>query len=151
MSQNFRIAAPSVLGEIIEGEAIVVDMRNGHYFSADGYGALIWDAIGRGYSGRQISEALLAAKGVALDDQVAQFVAALLAEGLIEPCDAALPAEPYQVDPGLLANAALPPRLVRHTDMEDLILLDPIHDVDDAGWPMRKTEPAAAAALPAFK
>jgi hypothetical protein len=151
MSQNFRIAAPSVLGEIIEGEAIVVDMRNGHYFSADGYGALIWDAIARGHSGEQISEALLAAKGVALDDLVAEFIAALLVEGLIEPCDAAPPAEAYQVDVALLANALLPPRLVRHTDMEDLILLDPIHDVDDAGWPTRKTEPAAVAQLAAFK
>jgi len=151
MSQNFRIAAPSVLGEIIEGEAIVVDMRNGHYFSADGYGALIWDAIGRGHSAGQISQALLAVQGLALDDQVAQFISALLAEGLIEPCDAALPAEPYQVDATLLANATLPPRLVRHTDMEDLILLDPIHDVDDAGWPMRKTEPAAAAQPAAFE
>jgi hypothetical protein len=149
MSQNFRIAAPAVLGDIIEGEAIVVDMRNGHYFSADGYGALIWDAIRRGHSGGQISQALRAAKGVALDDLVAEFIAALLAEGLIEPCDAALPAEPYQVDTALLANASLPPRLVRHTDMEDLILLDPIHDVDVVGWPARKTEPATAAQLPA--
>ena len=151
MSHTFRIAAPSVLGEIIEGEAIVVDMRNGHYFSADGYGALIWDAIGRGHSAGQISQALLAAKGLALDDQVAQFIAALLAEALIEPCDAALPAEPYQVDTALLANASLPPRLVRHTDMEDLILLDPIHDVDEAGWPTRKMEPVAAAQLSAFE
>lgn len=150
MSQSFRIAAPSVLGEIIEGEAIVVDMRNGHYFSADGYGALIWDAIVAGHSAEQISEALRAAKGLVLDDQVAQFIAILLAEGLIEPWDAPLPAEPYQVDTALIANASLPPSLVRHTDMEDLILLDPIHDVDDAGWPTRKPEPAAAH-LPTFQ
>jgi hypothetical protein len=88
---------------------------------------------------------------VVLDGLVEDFVVGLLAEGLIEPCNAALPAEPYQVDAALLANASLPPRLVRHTDMEDLILLDPIHDVDDAGWPTRKTEPAAAAQLPTFQ
>jgi hypothetical protein len=29
------------------------------------------------------------------------------------------------------------------TDMEDLLLLDPIHDVGDAGWPMPQTPPPA--------
>jgi hypothetical protein len=27
------------------------------------------------------------------------------------------------------------PALHKYTDMEDLLLLDPIHDVDDIGWP----------------
>ena len=30
------------------------------------------------------------------------------------------------------------PVLQKYTDMEDLLLLDPIHDVDEAGWPARK-------------
>ena len=28
-----------------------------------------------------------------------------------------------------------PPRLERYTDMKDYFLLDPIHEVDTAGWP----------------
>ena len=28
-----------------------------------------------------------------------------------------------------------PPRLERYTDMKDYFLLDPIHEVDSAGWP----------------
>jgi hypothetical protein len=27
------------------------------------------------------------------------------------------------------------PRLHKYSDMEDLLLLDPIHDVDETGWP----------------
>ena len=30
------------------------------------------------------------------------------------------------------------PVLSIYTDMQDLLLLDPIHDVDQAGWPTRK-------------
>jgi hypothetical protein len=30
---------------------------------------------------------------------------------------------------------AEPPRLERYTDMKDYFLLDPIHEVDTAGWP----------------
>jgi hypothetical protein len=30
--------------------------------------------------------------------------------------------------------------LERYTDMQELLLLDPIHDVDQTGWPRRKGE-----------
>jgi hypothetical protein len=30
------------------------------------------------------------------------------------------------------------PTLAKFTDMQDLLLLDPIHDVDKTGWPARK-------------
>jgi hypothetical protein len=30
------------------------------------------------------------------------------------------------------------PLLRKYTDMRDLLLLDPIHDVDEQGWPVRK-------------
>ena len=30
------------------------------------------------------------------------------------------------------------PRLTKYTDMRDLLVLDPIHDVDESGWPARR-------------
>jgi len=36
------------------------------------------------------------------------------------------------------------PVLNAYTDMEELLLLDPIHDVDQAGWPMPKAPDAPA-------
>jgi hypothetical protein len=30
------------------------------------------------------------------------------------------------------------PVLAVYTDMQDLLLLDPIHDVDEIGWPTRR-------------
>jgi hypothetical protein len=36
-----------------------------------------------------------------------------------------------------------PPRLEKHTDMQDLILIDPVHEVSAAGWPHR-AEPTEA-------
>ena len=35
------------------------------------------------------------------------------------------------------------PALQKYTDMEDLLLLDPIHEVDDTGWPNPKPDEAA--------
>jgi hypothetical protein len=32
------------------------------------------------------------------------------------------------------------PKLSKYTDMEDLLALDPIHEVDEMGWPNAKLE-----------
>ena len=36
-----------------------------------------------------------------------------------------------------------PPQLRKYMDMQDLLLLDPIHEVDEQGWPIAKDETAA--------
>jgi hypothetical protein len=36
-----------------------------------------------------------------------------------------------------VSRSFTPPVLSRYTDMQDLLLLDPIHDVDETGWPAR--------------
>ena len=45
----------------------------------------------------------------------------------IEPRDA--PGEASEKRP------YVPPQIERFTDMQELLLLDPIHEVDDTGWP----------------
>jgi hypothetical protein len=35
------------------------------------------------------------------------------------------------------------PELSIYEDMQDLLQLDPIHDVDETGWPARKLEDAS--------
>ena len=34
----FRINSPTVVHEIIDGEAVIVNMKNGSYYSVDGVG-----------------------------------------------------------------------------------------------------------------
>lgn len=45
---SFRITAGSVVSEIIDGEAVIMQMRTGHYFSTRGTGAVLWDLLQRG-------------------------------------------------------------------------------------------------------
>ena len=33
-----------------------------------------------------------------------------------------------------------PPLISKYSDMQELLILDPIHDVSDAGWPNPKSE-----------
>lgn len=136
---RYRVCTPSVASEVIDGEAIIMDLRSGSYYSADGVGALIWSAIEQGAGHDQIvawiaaSYPAEAGAGAAAD----AFIGDLVSRNLIEPqpgADGPAPA------PAAIAYSA--PALSAHEDMQDLIMLDPIHDVGEMGWPTRKVETA---------
>lgn len=117
-----------VVAKIMDGEAVVINLANGMYYSLDNVGGLIWASI---EAGRRIDEiaAEIAARyevdpGQARDD-VLGLASQLLDEGLIavdetanRPPAAAPAAEsrkaPYQA-----------PQLNAYSDMEDLLALDP--------------------------
>jgi hypothetical protein len=43
------------------------------------------------------------------------------------------------ITPALL-KTFIPPTFEKFTDMEDMLLLDPIHEVDEEGWPMARKD-----------
>ena len=141
--RRFRTNAPAVASEIIDGEAVIMNLRSGAYFSTRGCGSLLWSWIEQGIPEEVLLRALRQsfpdADGraeTALDD----FLAQLLKHELIRevPLQGPMPAPEPQLPP---ANGAVfvPPVLEVYTDMEDLLLLDPIHDVSEAeGWPAPK-------------
>ena len=61
----------------------------------------------------------------------------MLEEGLISP-DPAASGEPREDLPA--GGPWTPPSIAVFSDMQDLFELDPIHDVDEAGWPSRAPE-----------
>ncbi len=140
MTKSYRVCAPAVVSEVIDGEAIIMDLRSGNYFSADGSGARLWEVIALGCSHDDIlawARAAFEGDAAAVDAGVNAFIDQLAGNGLIEadaaprntPAPDTAPREPYRV-----------PVLAVYTDMKDLLLLDPIHDVDEAGWPTRKAD-----------
>jgi len=150
----YRINRPRVIFENIEGELILVNMEKGCYFSTDAVGAAIWDLIESGSSVQDIIQALrFRFEGDAQDiaHAVHAFIARLEREELIvpgTPADAngvATPESPSH------RPAFASPELQKYTDMRDMLLLDPVHDVEAQGWPVPKVEPgwpAADAAWP---
>jgi len=129
---TYEVCGPSVVGEVIDGEAIIMDLRSGAYYSTDGVGGAIWKAIEDGASHRQ----LMGFARAGSEDEVAGFIEELLTRGLIRMAPAAS-AEPAVEDFGAAYRR---PVLAVHEDMQDLIMLDPIHDVNEMGWPTRKVE-----------
>jgi hypothetical protein len=140
-SACFRINAPKVVHDIIDGEAVLVHLGSGSYYSTDRVGADVWSFLEKGASLGQIVDEVSKRYEGSRED-ITQGVATLLVElqkeELILPAAAVKPQESFNAAAsaqGIEKTSFQPPRLQKYTDMEDLLLLDPIHDVDETGWP----------------
>jgi hypothetical protein len=139
----YRVNTPSVVHEVIDGEAVIVNLDTGVYYSVDGIGADIWSLIDAGAEIGQATD-VVAARYVGdrgqIEQGVIEFVDQLRAEALVVPRSPDEAWQSVEVPPstGIESVDGLQfekPVLMKYTDMEDLLLLDPIHDVDDTGWP----------------
>jgi hypothetical protein len=139
-NQRFALNEPTVIQEIIDGEAIIADLSRGFYYSLDSVGSQVWDALVSGCSQSEIVD-VLAAQFSADRGSIAQGIAGLLErlmqEELLVPLDTAgaLVNRAPEILAGISVNTFTAPVLSKYTDMEQLMLLDPIHDVDETGWP----------------
>src|SRR5581483_1255762 len=86
LAERYRVNGPHVIHEVIEGEAILVNLETGSYYSTDQAGALVWDLIEKGAPESQIL-AFVAREYLGDPDAIRQGVRALLTrleeEGLI--------------------------------------------------------------------
>jgi hypothetical protein len=139
----YRVRDKNVVSEIISEEAIIIDLTAGTYFSSDGAGALIWHGIVCGFEAAQIKQCVRQAFSADPAEQnldFENFVACLLANRLVVVADEAAPSSVDWSMPLPSGRRGYdPPVLNRYDDLEELALLDPIHDVEEAGWPNRKT------------
>jgi len=134
---QYRISPSSnVSARSFGDEVIAANFVRGVYYSLLGPAAQIWEGLVAGVPlDRVVAEvsALSDAEPAAFAAASSSLVEALLAEGLLVEGPAA-EVKPWQAVAGSEGRYGLP-SLERFTDMEDLLLLDPVHDVEEMGWP----------------
>src|SRR3954469_9247709 len=135
----YRVDPRKVAHETIDGEVIMIHLLIGSYYSLDGAGADLWAHL-EGGGGRDETVALLEQPYHADPETIAETVDELvkrLAEGeLLEPATDG--ARRSNGPPAVQAADRLPfkaPALEKYTDMQDFLLVDPIHETDETGWP----------------
>jgi hypothetical protein len=137
VATRFRMNAPRVVDETIDGETLIMDMVNGSYFSCVGSSSVAWNALRAGSTIAETAQVLGATYGVDVTDaerDLDPFLAALLDDGLLVVHDAPAPTL-AAADPTTPLGDYQAPQVEKYTDLADLILLDPVHDVTEAGWP----------------
>jgi hypothetical protein len=144
----FLVNAPSVVSEIIDGELIVMNLKTGNYYSSDKVGAVAWSWIEAGKTETEMNRlagTLYRASVQQIRGDLGAFFGRLLEEDLVREVPATN--DEASTDGGATgaltsAQDFVPPALCVYTDMQDLLFLDPIHDVGAVGWPKpRDSEP----------
>ena len=136
---NYRVNSPKVILETFADEVVIVNLDSGNYYSTDKTGAEIWALVANGATVAEISHQIglrYEALEQDIDLAIRAWIEQLLQEDLIVPfqADASRPVSAI-ASPGKVKQPFEPPVLQKYTDMQELLLLDPIHEVDETGWP----------------
>jgi hypothetical protein len=143
---HYSINLTQVVFEKFDDEIVLINLKNGNYFSINKVARIIWELIEKGLDKASIFFKIAKMYNKAIEeieDEMNEFIGELLKEALINPIELAneendsnLSEETVQKQDKQYTK----PFLEIYTDMQDLILLDPIHEVDDTGWPNIKDE-----------
>lgn len=122
-------------------EIVALNVDTGIYFSMRDLAVGLWRDLAAGFAIEDLAEQVRAA--TATDVAFRRFVGQLVEHGLMRASDVR-PVDTDRAAAAMLASGVRDITLEIFEDMKDLILSDPIHDVDQAvGWP----NPAPAPAL----
>lgn len=141
---RYELNEPAIVAETVDGEVMVMNLREGIYYSIAGTGAMLWPALAGGNALDAIAASLARAGGVPVSrvaSDLDAFVAQLVDEAVLRlraSTDAHVAAGVLASDPALelpegLSYAA--PVVERFDDMRAMLVIDPVHEVGELGWP----------------
>lgn len=135
---HYRINLPRIAHETLDNETIIIDFDTGTYYSLQDTSHWIWHLLEKMLSVEEIIDqttTCFTGEQEEMEAAVRQFVGKLAQAELIVKTTAPL----AKTSPLLAVHQGpfTPPLLEEHSDIQDLLLLDPIHEVSKQGWPMR--------------
>lgn len=141
----YAIPEVAVTHERLDDEVIAINVETGFYYALVGPAADVWSAFDPVGTVQGVVAVLAARYDVAEEElrrDVDAFARQLQAAGLLTPVERS--AAPVGVLPDTPRGTRWSqPELEEYRDMANLVLLDPIHQVDEKGWPHALPEPGA--------
>ena len=139
----FQINTPRIAHEPLDNEVIAIDFEDGTYYSIKGIGAAIWLMIELGFSSELIATRIQEMFQIQENslNEIYDFIIQLEENELIIARNEKTSGLNIDIEMSELPTHYSAPRIAKHTDLQKLLLLDPIHEVDEeAGWPEPKGE-----------
>jgi hypothetical protein len=146
-SARYRPAGSRVIHETFDDEVVIVNLDSGRYYSAQQAGADVWQLIVAGQSVDEMATHLAPHYDAAPETMaaaIARYCEQLSGETLVTPADESSSSAPLPTLADRGRRPFVEPRLQVFTDMQDLLLLDPIHEVGPEGWPVARTDDAGS-------
>ncbi|MFX3635021.1 MAG: hypothetical protein ACE3L7_01065 [Candidatus Pristimantibacillus sp.] len=137
----YKLNEEKMFYDIADGQAIVINFVTGMYYGASALGTMVLDALMQGKAPKQIVDLIKNNEGcvVDIDQRVERFIAALTEKEIFISDD-----QPYsQESMGdfIVVDGDYSLELNEFAEVQDLLLADPVHDVEaDMGWPRLKEE-----------
>ena len=143
------INSPDIVSETIDGEVVIVNLQQGYYYSLLNTATEIWNKIEAGVDYTSLIQELWQSYDTSAEEiteATDEFIKTLAAENLIsintvtkQEKESFLSTEAPLIEKKKHFQA---PQVTKFTDMEELLLLDPIHEVEEEiGWPVEKNSP----------
>ncbi|GJL83674.1 MAG: hypothetical protein DHS20C01_33080 [marine bacterium B5-7] len=147
LASHYQINRPFVIRESFDDEDVIVNLDTGSYFSLNKTGTKIFNLLEAGATIDSASDHMIQTHTgdvAVIDLAVCNLIEQLLTEGLILAVERTESMDNHDAAPipddAEEKPAFTPPILEKYTDMQEMLLLDPVHDVDDSGWPARKPD-----------
>ena len=133
----FRPREEEVASKVIDGEAIIINLANGVYYSMDKVGAHVWDLLQAGHNLEEVIKAITARYDISreqAESNVQELVQELVEENLVISSENGQTAPVQPVTNGDKLPYELP-KLNIYRDMGDLLALDPpVPGLGDTPW-----------------
>lgn len=137
----YAIRSKQVINETLDNETIIINLETGVYYSLNPMATLVWKGLAAGVSINTIAAEMTTKHPeiADMDAAVQKFIAFIAFEQLIEASVAGpMDLDGFRADVAADANAYLPPAIEKYEDMQEMLLADPIHEVEEDGWPKLK-------------
>jgi hypothetical protein len=139
----FMIDHKRFVFEKFDREMVLINLEDGLYYSVSDTGTEILQLLEQGLAVAEILE-VLSARYFSEDDLaslVKGFVAELERQAIIVSRPTGFPTDVLRAAKTVANNRAesryAPPVITRFDDMQEILQLDPIHQVNEQGWPNR--------------
>ncbi|WP_428662569.1 PqqD family protein [Runella sp.] len=137
--KNYQIATRGISFDHFEDETVAVNLPRGNYYSLRFTADFIFRQLVSGNNAEKVAVALTLIYDVEYKEALKaanQFIDQLLVEELLKEAEAEGEIEIVQLDE---KKEFTFPVLEIFDDMQEMLVLDPVHDVDSTqGWPLKK-------------
>lgn len=134
----YELNSKNVVQDTIDGEVLAIRSDTGAYYSMSGPAASAWLGLISGHSIDDLAAAIAAHHGIddrAIGDDLDRFAVLLAQETLLVESHGGPASGELSLPSDTRGTPWTEPVFEKYTDMEDLLLFDPIHEVQPAGWP----------------
>jgi len=137
----YKLNEEKMFFDIADGQAVVINFTTGMYYGTSTLGSVVLEQLVKNVSPEKIACAVKKAEGCPadFDAKLQDFIATLLEKEVLVKIDSSEDKEAEISSDAYADGFAL--TVDEFSEVQDLLLADPVHDVDvEQGWPIMKEE-----------